>query len=230
MSTISRNRFVQRFRSNEFRVFSTANNDVQMSTIMSLCIFQNSRRQLLSMLMDKCDAASRHRADHEKSGEVEGPQEKRQIDNLMRAIKAADQQVKKLEYWSDQRRLVTEGKAGIAPDDDQGWNDNWQGVDNSGPGSNIRTSAKEKGKAVEDVVREESHEQISPSKGTEQQDEEAKYETAEENQKSGDGDGDGETEGRKEDSGESFETPEEDPRLTESPRDAVHKGKGKAAH
>lgn len=133
-----------------------------MPVIMAQCIFQNSRRQLLSMLMEKCDAASRHRDSHKKRGEAEGPQEKRRIDNLMRAIKAADDQVKKLEYWSDQRRLVTEGKAGTAPDGDEGWSHDWQGLDNSGPGANDMSTAKEKGKSIEEVVREDSHEQISP--------------------------------------------------------------------
>ena len=107
--------------------------------------------------MEKCEAASHHRKEHEKEGRVEGPLEKRRIDNLVRAISAADEQVKKLEYWSDQRRLVSEGIAGKAPDDDRGWDHRWQGVDNSGPGSNMRTTAKEKGKTVEDVVHEGSN-------------------------------------------------------------------------
>lgn len=112
--------------------------------------------------MEKCDAASRHRDEHLKHGKDEGPLEKRRIDNLMRAIKAADDQVKKLEYWSDQRMLVHEGHAGTAPDDDEGWTHEWQGLDNSGPGSNAESTAKEKGKQIEEVVRQETREQISP--------------------------------------------------------------------
>lgn len=107
------------------------------------------------MLMEKCDEGARHRAEHEKSGEKEGPQEKRRIDNLMLAISAADQQVKKLEYWSDQRRLVCEGHAGTAPDEDQG-RSQWQGLDQSGPNSNAKTTAKEKGESIEEVVIHES--------------------------------------------------------------------------
>jgi len=134
-----------------------SNQPLQMPAIMSLCVFQNSRRQLLSMLMKKCEAASHHRKEHEKEGRAEGPLEKRQTDNLVRAISAADEQVKKLEYWSDQRRLVSEGIAGKAPDDDRGWDHRWQGIDNSGPGSNVRTTAKEKGRTIEDVVHEDGN-------------------------------------------------------------------------
>lgn len=107
------------------------------------------------MLMEKCDQGARHRAEHEKSGEQEGPQEKRRIDNLMLAINAADQQVKKLEYWSDQRRLVCEGHAGTAPDEVQG-RSQWRGLDQSGPNSNAKTTAKEKGPSIEEVVVHES--------------------------------------------------------------------------
>ncbi|KAL1310630.1 hypothetical protein AAFC00_000901 [Neodothiora populina] len=134
----------------------------QMPKIMALCVFQDSRRQLLSMLMEKCDKASRHREDHAERGEVEGPLEKRRIDNLMRAIAAAGDQVKKLEYWSDQRELVHEGKAGKAPDGGEGWGSEWHGLDQSGPGGNARSTAKEKGKSRQAVVDEDSREQISP--------------------------------------------------------------------
>lgn len=116
--------------------------------------------------MEKCDAASRHRDEHKAHGEDEDPREKRSIDNLLRAVKAADQQVKRLEYWSDQKAIVTSGEASKAPDTDHGWDHNWQGIDSSGPGSNMTTTAKEPGKPVQEVLRE-SHEQISPAADTE---------------------------------------------------------------
>lgn len=136
-----------------------ADKPFQMPKIMALLVFQNSRRQLLSVLMERCAAASRHRDDHEKHGKAEGSDEKRRLDNLIRATEAADEQVKKLEYWSDQRRLVREGKAG----DIQGGDHEWQGLDQSGPGSNATTTAREKGKAVADVVHEDSLVQVTPS-------------------------------------------------------------------
>lgn len=232
------------------------------------------------MLMEKCDAASRHRDEHLKHGKDEGPLEKRRIDNLMRAIKAADDQVKKLEYWSDQRMLVHEGHGGTAPDDDEGWTDEWQGLDNSGPGSNAESTAKEKGKQVEEVVRLETREQISPpdsdsEAGQEEQEDvfsdpsdeeqtqhaspggqdegrldkvlpeeertleptgsnegqqqesssDAKYETADEDQKLID------AEARLDEQqfGASHETAGEDPRLIEHAKDVI-KGKDRAGH
>ncbi|GAB7350026.1 hypothetical protein MBLNU459_g0700t1 [Dothideomycetes sp. NU459] len=134
----------------------------QMPTIMSLCIFQNSRRQLLTLLMSAFDAASRHREEHTKHGEDESADERRRIDNLLRAISAADEQVKKLEYWSDIRRMVREGNTAAATDDGNGWpSDKWRGLDNSGPGDNFETTAKEDGMSKEEL-KKEAQEQVKP--------------------------------------------------------------------
>lgn len=143
-----------------------ADNLGQMPKIMSMFVFQNSRRQLLMMLMEKCDAASKHRNAHEQRGEPEGRDEKRKTDNLLKAIEAADEQVKKLEYWSDQRRLVREGMTGHI----DGWNETWQGLDQSGPGSNSTSTSKEKGKTIDDVVHEESREQTSSIQSASEED------------------------------------------------------------
>ena len=83
---------------------------VQIPTIMSLLVFQNSRRQLLSALMSTIDDAN----------------------NLLKAVEAADAECKKLEYWSDIRKLAENGNAGHATDSNCGWDDKWQGLDNSG--------------------------------------------------------------------------------------------------
>jgi hypothetical protein len=99
---------------------------------MSMLIFQNSRRQLLSTLMDRFESAKSHRQEHEESGEPEGDVEERRINNLMKAIEAADAECKKLEYWSDIRKLAQEGNAGNATDLEHGWDEKWQGLDESG--------------------------------------------------------------------------------------------------
>jgi hypothetical protein len=99
---------------------------------MSMLIFQNSRRQLLSTLMDRFEDARSHRQEHEESGEPEGDAEGRRINNLMKAIEAADAECKKLEYWSDIRKLAQEGNAGNATDLEHGWDEKWQGLDESG--------------------------------------------------------------------------------------------------
>lgn len=134
----------------------------QMQTIMSLCIFQNSRRQLLTLLMSAFDAASRHREEHAEHGEDESADERRRIDNLLRALSSADEEVKKLEYWSDIRRMAREGNTGAATDDSQGWpSHEWRGLDNSGPGSSFETTAKEDGLSKEELWKH-TIEQVKP--------------------------------------------------------------------
>lgn len=79
---------------------------------MSMLIFQNSRRQLLSTLMSTFDAAKEHREEHKQSGEPEHELEERRINNLLKAVEAAESECKKLEYYSDIRRLEEEGDIG----------------------------------------------------------------------------------------------------------------------
>ncbi|KAI4920196.1 hypothetical protein J4E90_002336 [Alternaria incomplexa] len=105
----------------------------QIPSIMSMLIFQNSRRQLLSTLMDRFEAAKDHREQHKKDHKPEGDAEERRINNLLKAIEAADNECKKLEYWSDIKNLTEEGKAGNATDPSMGWDEEkWQGLDASG--------------------------------------------------------------------------------------------------
>ncbi|KAF2009148.1 hypothetical protein BU24DRAFT_82464 [Aaosphaeria arxii CBS 175.79] len=104
----------------------------QIPSIMSMLIFQNSRRQLLSTLMTTFDEAQRHREEHKRSGKPENDAEQRRIDNLLKAVEAADAECKKLEYWSDIRKLAESGDAGNATDPQSGWDANWQGLDGSG--------------------------------------------------------------------------------------------------
>lgn len=104
----------------------------QIPSIMSMLIFQNSRRQLLSTLMDRFDAAKEHREQHRKDEKPEGEAEERRINDLLRAIEAADNECKKLEYWSDIKHLTEEGSAGNATDPSKGWDEKWQGLDVSG--------------------------------------------------------------------------------------------------
>lgn len=97
-----------------------------------MLVFQNSRRQLLSTLMERFEAAKEHREEHQKQDKPEGDAEERRINNLMKSIEAADAECKKLEYWSDIRKLVHDGTAGKATDNEHGWDEKWQGLDESG--------------------------------------------------------------------------------------------------
>lgn len=97
-----------------------------------MLMFQNSRRQLLSTLMDRFEDAKAHRKEHKDNGTPEGDAETRRIDNLVKSIEVADEECKKLEYWSDIRKLTQEGAAGNATDVNSGWGEKWQGLDESG--------------------------------------------------------------------------------------------------
>jgi hypothetical protein len=98
-----------------------------------MLIFQNSRRQLLANLMRTFDAAKEHREEHRRKGEPEDEAEEKRIDNLLKAVDAADQECRKLEYWSDIRSLAVDGAGGQATDPTYGWDHRWEGIDNSGP-------------------------------------------------------------------------------------------------
>ena len=100
---------------------------------MASFIFQASRRQLLAHLSRKLDAASSHRDQHLKRGEPENDIEERQIDNLLKAIRAADEQVKELEFWSDIKAMAIEGESAGAVSKEQGWGCRWDTRGAAGP-------------------------------------------------------------------------------------------------
>lgn len=80
----------------------------RMAEIMGMLMFQSSRRQLLS------DLTSRHEEAHKEQQELAGHEHEddeqkqrehdkkaRHAENLLKAVHAAEEQVQKLEYWSD---------------------------------------------------------------------------------------------------------------------------------
>lgn len=52
--------------------------------------------------------------------------------NLASAIKHADEEVRRLEYWSDVKGMAEGGESGGAVADDKGWQQGWDGIDRSG--------------------------------------------------------------------------------------------------
>lgn len=116
----------------------------EMPEIMRLFLFQNSRRQLLAILMHRFEDAEQHRDEHQKRKEEEGEKEQKYIDNLLRAVEAADEQCKKLEYWSDVKIVVSESETLHAIEHDVGWGHEWQGVESSGPSTSVPASPTEK--------------------------------------------------------------------------------------
>lgn len=102
----------------------------EMHEIMSLFVYQASRRQLLSYLMRKHDETMRElgtRGDRDKAG-------LRQRETALdAAIKHAQEEVKRLAYWSDVKRMAEEGELRDSFDSERGWFDANSGLDQSGP-------------------------------------------------------------------------------------------------
>ena len=110
-----------------------------MHEIMSLFVFQASRRVLLTKLTEVYDRAVTERDEWRGKNNTVGDAASGAVDlekrvtNLAAAVQHADEEVKRLEYWSDVRGMVQEGAIKGAVDEGQGWNSDWQGLDRSGP-------------------------------------------------------------------------------------------------
>ncbi|KAL2171325.1 hypothetical protein VTG60DRAFT_3212 [Thermothelomyces hinnuleus] len=103
---------------------------VIMHEIMSLFLFQASRRVLLANLTEAYDQS----VAEQKAAKESNPELDRKVGNLAAAIKHADEEVRRLEYWSDVKGIAEAGESKAAVDHKQGWDSKtWQGVDNSGP-------------------------------------------------------------------------------------------------
>lgn len=103
---------------------------VHMHEIMAQFIFQASRRLLLSHLIKIFDEASKEDENSEK--EVD-PSKRKRLENLEAAVKHADEEVRKLEFWSDVKDMAERGETVGAMDKSQGWDTSWAGLDASGP-------------------------------------------------------------------------------------------------
>ncbi|PNS18095.1 hypothetical protein CAC42_4054 [Sphaceloma murrayae] len=126
----------------------------EMPHIMSMLMFQSSRRDLLKLLMDDLARVSEHRKQHKSEGTEEGEREAERISNLLAATDAADKQVKRLEYWSDIRSMVREGRTAAGVDASKWDPEKWAGLDTSGPLSHEQSEAKEPGKSENEMQKE----------------------------------------------------------------------------
>ncbi|KAK1730979.1 hypothetical protein CaCOL14_005702 [Colletotrichum acutatum] len=104
----------------------------EMHDVMGIFVFQASRRLLLSRLTQIYDeAVAADEEKHEDADKAKEREERRK--HLAAAIKHADEEVKRLSYWSDVKGLAENGEAKHAVAEDEGWNKGWEGVDQSGP-------------------------------------------------------------------------------------------------
>ncbi|PTB68649.1 hypothetical protein BBK36DRAFT_154006 [Trichoderma citrinoviride] len=100
----------------------------KMHEIMSLFVFQQSRRQLLSYLMQKHDEIAK------AWEEDKSPELKRRKEALDAATKHAEEEVCKLAYWSDVKQMAESGELRDVVDSCEGLGtDAWQGLDKSAP-------------------------------------------------------------------------------------------------
>ncbi|KAK5992355.1 Meiotically up-regulated gene 65 protein [Cladobotryum mycophilum] len=96
----------------------------EMHEIMSLFVFQASRRQLLSYFMRK------HEETVQSLEKEETLELKLHREALDAAIKHAEEEVRRLAYWSDVKQMAENGEL-LTPEN---WHDAWQGLDKSSPG------------------------------------------------------------------------------------------------
>lgn len=101
----------------------------QMSDIMGIFVFQASRRILLSRLTQLYEEMGQA----EKEGGEGASQIAQKRKNLGDAIKHADAEVKRLSFWSDIKKVTEGGVSQGAADEREGWDEAWEGVDQSGP-------------------------------------------------------------------------------------------------
>ena len=100
----------------------------EMHDIMAIFIFQASRRLLLCHLMVKSNEATRDLQNNDSQ------EMRRRKDALDAALRHADEEVRKLAYWSDVKHMVASGESRISLDDDKAtFYETWEGLDQSGP-------------------------------------------------------------------------------------------------
>ena len=105
----------------------------KMHDIMHMFIFQASRRLLLTHLLKTFNDASEQQKLILAGDKEVDPAVQRRLDNLEAAVKHADEEVKKLEFWSDVKDMAEKGHTKGAVDESQGWDQSWIGLDDSGP-------------------------------------------------------------------------------------------------
>ena len=105
----------------------------RMHDIMRTFIFQASRRLLLSHLLKIFNEAVDVQKRDTDSGTEIDPTKKRRVENLEAALEHADEEVQRLEFWSDVKSMAQKGETKGAADESQGWDKTWTGLDSSAP-------------------------------------------------------------------------------------------------
>ncbi|KAI1091885.1 hypothetical protein F5B19DRAFT_245875 [Rostrohypoxylon terebratum] len=107
--------------------------DEHMHEIMALFVFQATRKLLLRWLIRYHDEQVDGGSKGDKDDKGKSPATNQLAENLAAAIKHADEEVRRLEYWSDIKDMAESGESRGAVDRGKGWDRTWEGLDNSGP-------------------------------------------------------------------------------------------------
>ncbi|XDG04552.1 hypothetical protein ABKA04_004167 [Annulohypoxylon sp. FPYF3050] len=107
--------------------------DEHMHEIMSLFVFQATRKLLLAWLIRYHDEQIDGGTKGDNKDKGKSPATNQLAENLAAAIKHADEEVRRLEYWSDIKDMAESGESRGAVDRGKGWDRTWEGLDNSGP-------------------------------------------------------------------------------------------------
>lgn len=103
-----------------------------MHEIMRMFIFQASRRLLLSHLLKVFNEASDKKKQLDEGNSLDEHELKR-LGYLEAAVQHADEEVKRLEFWSDVKDMAEKGETHGAVDEEKGWGEEWTGIDVSAP-------------------------------------------------------------------------------------------------
>ena len=135
---------------------------------MSSLVFQASRRKLLAQLLESYNATSTRRdqlmQSESGSDDAGRPEEvealTRRFNSLHAAVQAADEQVRRLEYWSDIKDMARQGQSKGAADEAQGRGREWRGGDDSGAagmeGRGLGPASRQAREPVEDEYERKS--------------------------------------------------------------------------
>ncbi|KAG5928988.1 hypothetical protein E4U42_007485 [Claviceps africana] len=102
----------------------------EMHEIMSIFVFQASRRQLLAHLMRQYDQVVRRLEENDPRNDEELVQRREALEG---AVKHANEEVSRLAYWSDIKKMAESGDLRLSLNEDQNWLDTRPGLDGSGP-------------------------------------------------------------------------------------------------
>ncbi|KAG6038124.1 hypothetical protein E4U19_001046 [Claviceps sp. Clav32 group G5] len=102
----------------------------EMHEIMAILVFQASRKQLLAHLMRQFDQVVRILAEDGKGNDKKLLQRK---EALEAAVQHADEEVSRLAYWSDIKKMAESGHLRLSHNEEQNWLDTRPGLDGSGP-------------------------------------------------------------------------------------------------